>query len=59
MAESEGGRENIRDYYEGQEIDMKTACDPFCQMETAAKDSPAMTGDSKEEVEYNSYGESD
>lgn len=53
--EKEGGRENIRDYYEGQEIDIRTAVEPFAQMETGAKDSPAMTGESKEEVDYNNY----
>ncbi len=55
MKEPEGGREEVRDHYEGHDIDMSIACDPFCQMETGAKDSPAQTGESKEEVDYNNY----
>jgi hypothetical protein len=49
MAEKKGDRE---DYYEGQNIDMSTAVDHNSIMETGAKDSPAMTGESKEEVAY-------
>ena len=40
------------DYYEGHNIDMKTAVDHNTIMETGAEDSPAMTGESKEEVRY-------
>lgn len=57
--EPEGGREEIRDHYEGHEISMKTACDKHCQMESPAEDSPAMTGGSREETRYNDYEESD
>ena len=55
MKEPEGGREEIRDHYEGQGIDMGLAVDQESILETPAKDSPAMTGESKEEVDYNSY----
>jgi hypothetical protein len=55
MKEKEGGREEIRDIYEGHGIDMKTAVDQESILETPAKDSPAMTGESKEERDYNDY----
>lgn len=55
MKEPEGGREEIRDHYEGHDISMKTAEDCYTQLESPAKDSPAMTGESKEEVAYNNY----
>jgi hypothetical protein len=55
MKEPEGGREEVRDHYEGHDIDMSIACAPDCQLESGAKDSPAMTGESKEEVDYNNF----
>jgi hypothetical protein len=45
-------KEKNEDYYEGHNIDMKTAVDHDSILETGAKDSPAMTGESKEEVAY-------
>ncbi len=57
MKEREGGREEIRDHYEGQEVSIRTAKDSFTQLETGAKDSPAMTGESEEETNYNFYEE--
>ncbi len=55
MAEREGGRDEVQDYYEGHDIDIKTAKDCYTQLESPAEDSPAMTGESKEEVDYNNY----
>lgn len=57
MAKVDKGRGEIRDYYEGQGIDMSTAKDCDTQLETPAKDSPAMTGESSEETKYNSYSD--
>jgi hypothetical protein len=59
MEEKESSREEIRDHYESHGIDMELARDCDSIMETPAEDSPAMTGESKEERDYNDYEDSD